>query len=76
MNAATGFIASQAEMKLSEQFHILKNAYTTEPYLPLNSRLELLRNIKLELLAKQDVLSEALSSDYGFRSEFDSVICD
>ncbi|WP_394250029.1 coniferyl aldehyde dehydrogenase [Vibrio profundi] len=76
MNAVTGFIASQAEMKLSEQFHVLKNAYATEPYFPLKSRLELLRNIKSELLSKQDTLNEALSADYGFRSEFDSAICD
>ncbi|MBW3695868.1 coniferyl aldehyde dehydrogenase [Vibrio sp. T187] len=63
-------------LDLPQQFQTLKALYQAEPATPLKSRLTLLSNLKALLLTNQDRLADALSRDYGFRSDFDSVICD
>ncbi|OLQ89052.1 coniferyl-aldehyde dehydrogenase [Vibrio ponticus] len=67
-------VKSQAE--LNALFEEMSALYQTEPYANLSLRLNLLEKLKLALLRFQPQLQQALSDDYGYRSEFDSVICD
>lgn len=67
-------IKSEHDLKLL--FHEVSACYNAQPYPDYQSRVEQLKLLKSALLAKQQILADALSEDYGFRSQFDSVICD
>ncbi len=67
-------VKSQAELKTL--FEELGALYQTEPFADVTKRLARLEQLKLALLRHQADLEKALSEDFGYRSEFDSVICD
>ena len=50
--------------------------YSTNPYPDLKQRLELLHGVKSALRSHKQGLVDALHHDYGYRSDFDSLICD
>ncbi|KGY13114.1 coniferyl aldehyde dehydrogenase [Vibrio tubiashii] len=66
----------KTEQELKYLFAEVKAHYQTLPYPKLEQRLTLLQALKCQLIECKDKLVEALSQDYGQRSEFDSLICD
>lgn len=63
-------------VNLSDEFEQLQQAYQASPYPSKDDRLGLLNGLKTALLAEKGALVSALENDYGFRSHFDSTICD
>ncbi|MDD9174746.1 coniferyl aldehyde dehydrogenase [Aliivibrio finisterrensis] len=63
-------------VNLSYEFEQLQQAYQASPYPVKEDRLSLLIKLKVALLAEKGALVSALEQDYGFRSHFDSSICD
>lgn len=66
----------KSEQELQQVFFDVRSLYYSEPYSDYSSRVKRLNRLKKALLEYQDDLVEALTLDYGFRSEFDSLICD
>ncbi|MGC9493733.1 coniferyl aldehyde dehydrogenase [Vibrio genomosp. F10] len=66
----------ESEQALVATFELAQKAYHQSPYSSYEERVGLLAKLKLELLATQAELVEALNQDYGYRTEFDSTICD
>ncbi|WP_114765102.1 coniferyl aldehyde dehydrogenase [Vibrio rhodolitus] len=70
----------RAHVKSQEELQALYDEvsalYQAQPYPLLSERCASLEKLKLALLRFQPQLQQALSEDYGYRSEFDSVICD
>lgn len=62
--------------ELENQFDQLKLAYDSDPYPRVGSRLKLLKDLKAALLDHKAELVTALSSDFGNRTEFDSLMAD
>ncbi|WP_155487143.1 aldehyde dehydrogenase family protein, partial [Vibrio harveyi] len=54
----------------------LKAAYNAEPYPGLEVRKQKLNLLKKTILNNQQALVEALSEDFGYRSEFDTAMTD
>ncbi|RYU67312.1 coniferyl aldehyde dehydrogenase [Aliivibrio finisterrensis] len=63
-------------VNLSYEFEQLQQAYQASPYPEKEDRLSLLIKLKAALLTEKGALVSALEQDYGFRSHFDSSICD
>ncbi len=61
---------------LLSKFEQFKQLYQVSPYPSKQERLLLLTQLKKDLLAAEQALVSALAQDYGFRSNFDSSICD
>ncbi|EEX94443.1 coniferyl aldehyde dehydrogenase [Vibrio orientalis CIP 102891 = ATCC 33934] len=66
----------KSEQDLQNLFTELNTHYHSDPYTTLAQRLDKLKQLKSSLLEQQSQLVAALNSDYGHRSEFDSLICD
>ncbi|KOO15258.1 coniferyl aldehyde dehydrogenase [Vibrio xuii] len=66
----------KSEQELQDLFAEINTHYHSDPSSTLEQRLSKLKQIKSSLLDHQSELVEALNSDYGHRSEFDSLICD
>lgn len=63
-------------VKLKSEFTQFQGAYQRNPYPIKEERLGHLSTLKAALLAEQVAIIDALTADYGFRSKFDSTICD
>ncbi|PQJ89563.1 coniferyl aldehyde dehydrogenase [Aliivibrio sifiae] len=63
-------------VNLSYEFEQLQQAYQAAPYPLKEERLSLLNELKVSLLSEKVNTVEALEKDYGYRSQFDSTICD
>ena len=63
-------------VNLSYEFKQLQQAYQASPYLAKEERLSLLHDLKSSLLSEKKNTVDALEKDYGYRSQFDSTICD
>ena len=61
---------------LQHKLDKLKAAYNTEPYPTLELRKQKLNLLKQTILNNQQALVEALSADFGYRSEFDTAMTD
>tara|TARA_Y100001956_G_scaffold82269_1_gene102481 strand:- start:656 stop:2092 length:1437 start_codon:yes stop_codon:yes gene_type:complete len=66
----------KSEHELKQLFNEVSACYQSLPYPDYGTRIEQLELLKSALLSKQQELIDALSQDYGFRSRFDSLICD
>lgn len=66
----------KSEYELKQLFNEVSACYQNIPYPDYQTRIEQLQLLKSSLLSKQQNLVDALSVDYGFRSRFDSLICD
>ncbi|MCG9726546.1 coniferyl aldehyde dehydrogenase [Vibrio brasiliensis] len=66
----------KTEQELLHLFAEIQAHYSTNPYPDLKQRLELLHGVKSALLSHKQGLVDALHHDYGYRSDFDSLICD
>ena len=62
--------------ELETHFRQLKAEFQKDPYPSLHSRKNKLQKLKQSLLKHEDQLYQALNSDYGERSHFDSMISD
>lgn len=61
---------------LQQSLDRLKAAYAAEPSPSLDERKQRLIMLKQALIANKQALVEALSDDFGYRSEFDTVMTD
>lgn len=61
---------------LQQSLDRLKAAYVAEPYPSLDERKQRLIMLKQALIANKQALVEALSDDFGYRSEFDTAMTD
>jgi len=62
--------------QLQANFDGLKHSYNENPYPILEQRKELLQKLKQSLLAHEDEFYQALSEDYGYRSDFETLVAD
>ena len=76
MNAQYSETTELSLPALRQTFSNLKLAYEAEPYSPIADRMVRLNTLKTRLLESETLLVEALKQDYGYRSDFDSTICD
>ena len=61
---------------LAENFSILRRVYNENPYPNLAQRKEVLQSLKKSLIAHENNFYQALNEDYGYRSEFDTLVAD
>jgi len=61
---------------LNEAFSTLKNTYNSNPYPSVDQRKTVLLALKESLIAHEQDFYQALTEDYGYRSEFDTFIAD
>jgi len=62
--------------ELVEKFSILKGAYNENPYPSLVQRKKVLQALKKSLIAHEVKFYQSLKDDYGYRSEFDTLVAD
>ncbi len=62
--------------QLHHMFNVQKKAFSCQPMPDLNSRIEHLKSLKKALLLNKEVLIDAMSQDFGYRSGYDSLIGD
>lgn len=66
----------EVDNSLQQSLDRLKAAYAAEPYPSLDERKQCLIMLKQTLIANKQALVEALSDDFGYRSEFDTAMTD
>lgn len=62
--------------QLKESFSTMKAAYNNNPASSYKERVDVLKKLKAALLNNEKDIYEALKQDYGYRSEFDTLIAD
>ena len=62
--------------QLQSEFIKLNDAFMAEPYLAIDKRIKLLKTIKSRLIENEQALVAATSKDFGYRTEFDTVLGD
>ncbi|KZY46324.1 coniferyl-aldehyde dehydrogenase, partial [Pseudoalteromonas shioyasakiensis] len=62
--------------QLQSEFIKLNDAFMAEPYLAIEQRIKLLKTIKSRLIENEQALVAATSKDFGYRTEFDTVLGD
>ncbi|UTW45292.1 coniferyl aldehyde dehydrogenase [bacterium SCSIO 12696] len=80
MNAIASTVLQQdsavQEEQLQAQFNSIKSAYNNAPYLSYEQRRDILLKLKKSLIDNEQLIYDAVKQDYGYRSEFDSLIAD
>ena len=61
---------------LDNEFQRLKTSFSAKPYPSLAERRQLIKQLKQNVLSNEEALYQALNQDYGYRSEFDSLLAD
>ncbi|MBD64931.1 MAG: coniferyl-aldehyde dehydrogenase [Halobacteriovoraceae bacterium] len=74
LNESSQIFSSKSE--IASTFENLKLSYQKNPYPSYKFRQDILNRIKKILIDNEQKLYQALSKDYGHRSEFDSLIAD
>lgn len=74
MNHENTNVNSQEE--LQNGFDKIKAAYNKTPYPTYDQRKEVLLKLKKSIIKNEQLIYHALKKDYGYRSEFDSLIAD
>ncbi|WP_404344145.1 coniferyl aldehyde dehydrogenase [Pseudoalteromonas mariniglutinosa] len=67
---------SVEKQQLNEQFNELKAQFSAQPYPDIKQRIRLLKQLKSQLIAAQDALTDACSKDFGYRTSFDTILGD
>jgi len=62
--------------QLTYTFQKIRAKYKKDPYPNFTQRTKLLKTLKKILIENQQILYDALKKDYGYRSEFDSLLLD
>lgn len=65
---STGFLRSQ--------FNELSHSFEDTPYLPIEQRISLLKQVRANIVAQEHALIAAVSKDFGYRTEFDTLVGD
>ncbi len=61
---------------LKNDFEMMKASYNNALYPNYNERKEVLTKLKASLIENEQAIYDALKQDYGYRSEFDTLIAD
>ena len=61
---------------LRSQFNELKHAFEDTPYLPIEQRLALLKQVRANIVTLEQDLIAAVSKDFGYRTAFDTLVGD
>ena len=61
---------------LRSQFNELKHSFEDSPYLPIEQRLALLKQIRANIVTLEQDLIAAVSKDFGYRTAFDTLVGD
>ncbi|WP_371377666.1 coniferyl aldehyde dehydrogenase [Thalassotalea aquiviva] len=69
-------VTTSVQVDLKEAFRGLKQAYSRNPSPSLDQRKAQLKSLKASLLRHEQTLYEAMKQDYGYRSEFDTLLAD
>ena len=69
-------VLTDTDVPLQIQFKQLDEAFLAQPYLPIASRIKLLKQIKTRLIENEQALVAATSKDFGYRTSFDTVLGD
>ncbi|NEO15167.1 MULTISPECIES: coniferyl aldehyde dehydrogenase [unclassified Moorena] len=64
------------QAQLQADFEAMKAAYNNAPAPSYKDRKEVLLKLKKSLIENEQAIYDALKKDYGYRSEFDSLIAD
>lgn len=67
---------STSPEQLQVEFKALKKAYNLHPAPTLEERVRVLKTLKQSLIENEQVIYDALKKDYGYRSEFDTLMAD
>ncbi|MGO2011760.1 MAG: coniferyl aldehyde dehydrogenase [Pseudoalteromonas sp.] len=70
------FLPDITVTQLGSEFEALQQRFMAEPYLPISERIALLTLLKRKLLVLETELVAASSKDFGYRTEFDTVMGD
>ena len=70
------FDSPPQQSSLKNDFETMKNAYNNAPYPNYRERKEVLVKLKASLIKNEQAIYDALKQDYGYRSEFDTLIAD
>ncbi|CAH0529191.1 coniferyl aldehyde dehydrogenase [Vibrio hippocampi] len=62
--------------QLESQFSAMKAAYHAHPAPSYQQRVDVLKRLKQAIIANEQAIYDALKQDYGYRSEFDTLIAD
>jgi coniferyl-aldehyde dehydrogenase len=62
--------------QLQSEFIKLNDAFMAELYLAIDKRIKLLKTIKSRLIENEQALVAVTSKDFGYRTEFDTVLGD
>lgn len=62
--------------QLETEFEALKAAYDLAPYPSYQDRKDVLLKLKKSLISREQEIYDAMKADYGYRSEFDTLIAD
>lgn len=69
-------LTNDTQLSLLTDFLHLKTAYENNPAPDLNERKAVLLKLKSAILKHEQAIYDALKQDYGYRSEFDTLIAD
>ena len=61
---------------LRSQFNELKHSFEDTPYLPIEQRLALLKQVRANIVTIEQDLIAAVSKDFGYRTAFDTLVGD
>lgn len=64
------------DVVLSAQLNDMQQRFNATPYLPIAKRIVLLKQLKRVLITCENELIAATSKDFGYRTEFDTVLGD
>lgn len=67
---------TSASDKLHVDFLALKAAYNAKPMPTYEERVSVLKKLKASIIANEDAIYDGLKKDYGYRSEFDTLMAD
>ncbi|WP_375749616.1 coniferyl aldehyde dehydrogenase [Vibrio sp. HN007] len=62
--------------RLQDDFSLMKSAYNKNPAPTYAQRIDILKKLKRAILDNEQEIYDALKRDYGYRSEFDTLIAD
>lgn len=76
MNDRSPLVHAEAPVRLRELFASQQSAFARQPYPGANERKDALRRLRRQVQRYQDLLAQAMSEDFGFRSPAESKMLD
>ena len=62
------------KIDLKNDFQAMKTAFSENPYTSYEERIAVLKKLKSSLIKYEQTMYDAIKKDYGYRSEFDSLL--